>query len=158
MNQPSPAHELLVRKNITVAASPERAFEVFAREMGSWWPLPTHHIGAAEAVDVVVEPFAGGRWFERGADGIECDWGGVIAWEPPHRLLLAWELDAEWKHDPSVRSEVEVRFVPEGGGTRVELEHRKLSVFGERAAELRGILDSPGGWGGMLQEFAAKAR
>lgn len=87
-----------VRKSILVKAPAGRAFEVFARRMGSWWPK-SHSIGTSPQADVVIEPRAGGRWYERGADGSECDWGRVLAWEPPARLLLAWQLDATWTFD-----------------------------------------------------------
>lgn len=153
----APAHEssndVLVRKSITVAASPDRAFRVFTEGMSSWWPLVSHHIGKVDATDAVVEPFTGGRWFERGADGSTCDWGRVLSWEPPHRLVLSWEISADWQHDASLQTEVEVRFIAEGSSTRVELEHR-LQRFGDRAEEMRGIFDSPGGWTGLLQAFA----
>lgn len=146
-----------VQKSIHVAVRPERAFRVFTEQMGRWWPLVTHHIGGAAAENCVVEPFVGGRWFERGVDGSECEWGRVLAWEPPARLVLAWEISADWKHDASVRTEVEVRFIADGTGTRVELEHRLLERLGTRAPDMRAAFESPGGWSGMLASFAAFA-
>jgi uncharacterized protein YndB with AHSA1/START domain len=154
--QPRP-RAVLVEKSIHVAASPERAFDVFTRQMGAWWPLESHHIGKANAKDAVVEPRVGGRWFERGEDGSECDWGRVLAWDPPRRLVLSWEISADWSADASIKSEVEVRFTADGGGTRVDLEHRALEHYGARAEEMRGIFDSEGGWTGMLAKFAAHA-
>jgi len=148
---------VLVKKAVTVRAPIERAFRVFTAEMSSWWPLATHKIGAAAAKEAVIEPFVGGRWFERGVDGSECDWGKVLTWSPPHRLVLAWEITADWKYDAAIHTEVEVRFVAEGSATRVELEHRCLEAYGDRAEEMRGILGSPGGWGGMLDTFAERA-
>lgn len=147
----------LVRKSLVVGATPERAFEVFTRELGSWWPLATHHIGKADAKDAVIEPFVGGRWFERGADGSECLWGRVLLWEPPRRLVLTWDINADWQADASVATQVEVRFTAEGGGTtRVDLEHRLLERFGARAGEMRGVFDSQGGWTGLLDAFAKR--
>jgi uncharacterized protein YndB with AHSA1/START domain len=146
----------LVKKQVFVKTTPQRAFDVFTKEMGTWWPLVSHHIGKADAKDAVIEPFVGGRWFERGADDSECDWGRVLAWDPPARLLLAWQLSAEWKHDATLMTEVEVRFTSENGGTRVELEHRLLRNFGARSEEMRTIFDSPGGWGGMIAAYAAR--
>ena len=125
--------------------------------MGAWWPLGSHHIGKADAKNAVIEPFVGGRWFEQGVDGSECDWGHVLAWDPPGRLVLAWQLSAEWKHDAALKTEVEVRFTAERGGTRVDLEHRLLRNFGDRAEEMRSTFDSPSGWGGMLEAFRACA-
>jgi hypothetical protein len=83
-----------------VNASPGRAFEVFTAGFSSWWPIESHHIGENMAVEVFIEPQAGGRWFERDADGGECNWGFVIAWEPPHRVVLSWHLTPEYEFDP----------------------------------------------------------
>ena len=149
---------LAVRKTVTVKAPAERAFSVFTEGISRWWPLATNHIGATVPVEAVVEPREGGRWFERAADGSECEWGRVLAWEPPRRLLLAWELNADWKHDPAVATEVEVLFEPApDGGTTVTLEHRGLEAFGERAPQMRDVFASPGGWSGMLDTYATVA-
>lgn len=146
----------LVRKTIHVRAPQEVAWRVFTEKLGSWWPLATHKIGAAKAVDAVIEPRVGGRWFERGDDGSTCDWGRVLAWEPVSRLVLSWDISADWTADPSLGTEVEVHFIAEGRETRVVLEHRKLDRYGKRLDEMRGIFDSEGGWGGLLAAFAAK--
>src|SRR5690242_1501137 len=102
-----------VRKQLTVKAPPERAFEVFTAMMGKWWK-PEHHTGEEPFQDIVVEPRPGGRWFERDAKGVETMWGKVLAWEPPSRLLLAWQLNADFRYDPDFLTEVELRFLPEG--------------------------------------------
>ena len=150
---------VFVRKEITVEASQARAFDVFTREHGAWWPLATHHIGSAAAETAIIEPHAGGRWFERAADGSECDWGRVLVWDPPGRLVLAWEISADWKHDESIDTEVEVRFVSLGPArTRVELEHRRLDRYGAAAEQMRGIFDSEDGWTNILRLFVARAR
>ena len=146
-----------VRRAVTVAAPPALAFEVFASRIGSWWPK-SHHIGAAEPETVVIEPREGGRWFERAPDGSECEVGKVLVWDPPARLVLAWQLTAEWRFDPQLVTEVEVRFTPEGqGATRVELEHRNLERFGEPAEQVRGQIDAPSGWAGILDLYARAA-
>jgi hypothetical protein len=148
-----------VRKEIVVEASQERAFRVFTAEHGAWWPLATHHIGAQAAETAVIEPRVGGRWLERAADGTECQWGRVLVWDPPGRLVLAWQIGADWKHDDALLTEVEVRFVALGPAlTRVELEHRLLDRYGAAAEGLRGAFDSEGGWNGILRSFAARAR
>jgi uncharacterized protein YndB with AHSA1/START domain len=144
-------------KTIVVAASAERAFQVFTEEMSTWWPLGSHHIGKVDAKSVVIEPFVGGRWFERGVDGSECDWGRVRTWDPPRRLVLSWEISSDWRHDPSIQTEVEVRFSAEGASTRVDLEHRLLQYYGGKAAQMRGIFDSDQGWTGLLDAFAIRA-
>jgi uncharacterized protein YndB with AHSA1/START domain len=145
-----------VRKSITVAAPPARAFQVFTEGMSRWW-IKSHSINKNSPIkDITIEPKAGGRWYERGEDGSTCDWGRVLAWEPPTRLLLSWEITADWKHDPDLRTEVEVRFIGEGGNaTRIELEHRRLDLYGARGDEMRGVFDSAMGWPGLLQTFAA---
>jgi uncharacterized protein YndB with AHSA1/START domain len=107
---------------------------------------------------VVVEPRAGGRWFERAADGTECDWGGVIAYEPPARLVLAWQLDADFRYDPELVTEVELRFTAEGDGTRVDLEHRDLERYGERREAVRQAIGGDGGWTALLAAYAAALR
>jgi uncharacterized protein YndB with AHSA1/START domain len=147
-----------VKKTVLVEAPQAHAFAVFAERQSSWWPLATHHIGKAAAQDAVLEPRAGGRWFERGVDGSECDWGRVLVWEPPHRLVLGWEISADWQHDPNLKTEVEVRFIAVGPrSTRVELEHRHLERYGDKAESMRKGLDSEGGWQQLLQIFAAAA-
>src|SRR5215471_7293716 len=87
-----------VRRSVVCRAPLEHAFEVFTAGMSRWW-LKTHKIGKASLKDVVIEPRVGGRWFERGEDGSECDWGRVLAFEPPKRLLLTWQITADWQHD-----------------------------------------------------------
>src|SRR6185437_16224980 len=79
-----------IRKSVHVTVSPARAFAVFTANTANWW-LKTHSISRTKSPikDVVIEPRAGGRWFERGEDGSECDWGKVLEWQPPSRLLLA---------------------------------------------------------------------
>ena len=106
-----------VRKSITVKADAARAFAVFTGRIGSWWPR-SHCIASSPQKDVVLEPKVGGRWFEIGEDGSQCNWGMVLAWEPPLRVLLAWQINANWKYDPELVTEVEVTFTPvEGGAT-----------------------------------------
>jgi uncharacterized protein YndB with AHSA1/START domain len=143
-----------VRKTITVRAPRERAFDVFTRQMGRWWPR-THSIGAGELADAIIEPHVGGRWYERAEDGSECEWGKVLAWDPPARVLLAWQIDGAWKYDEQLLTEVEASFTEvEPGLTRVDLEHRGLDQFGPARDEVCAALDSPNGWGGLLSLFA----
>ena len=147
-----------VRKEIVVQASQARAFRVFTEEHGAWWPLATHHIAEKDAETAIIEPRVGGRWFERATDGTECLWGKVLVWDPPGRLILSWEISGNWKHDESVGTEVEVRFVVLGPAlTRVEVEHRQLERLGDAAEAMRVVFDSEGGWSGILQLYAARA-
>jgi uncharacterized protein YndB with AHSA1/START domain len=144
-----------VRKALHVKASREIAWRVFTEKMGTWWPLAQYKIGKAKAVDAVVEPRVGGRWYERGDDGSTCDWGHVVLWEPPARLVLTWDIDANFQYDPSLNTEIEVRFIALGTTeTRVELEHRRLERYGVRRDEMRRIFDREGDWGKLLEMFA----
>lgn len=142
-----------VRRSIFVKAPQSHAFEVFTSGIGDWWPK-THAIGDAELDKPVIEPREGGRWYQLGVDGSECDIGKVLAWEPPSRLLLAWQLDPDWHFDSSLVTEVEVIFTPEREGTLVELEHRNLERMGERAGEMAEKIGSPGGWTAVLQHYS----
>jgi len=147
-----------LRKVLRVAAPQALAWRVFTEQMGAWWPLATHKIGKVDAVDAVIEPHVGGRWYERGVDGSTCQWGSVLAWEPPARLVLSWDITADWQYDATLKTEVEIRFIAEGAdATRVDLVHRKLDRYGARRDEMRGIFDTEGGWGGLLAAFAARA-
>jgi uncharacterized protein YndB with AHSA1/START domain len=147
-----------VQKVVRVQAPPAVAWQVFTEKMGTWWPLATHKIGKAKAVDAVIEPRVGGRWYERGDDGSTCDWGCVLLWEPPTHLVLSWDISADWQPDPALKTEIEVRFIADGKDrTRVELEHRRLDRYGPRRDEMRGIFDSERGWTGLLDSFAARA-
>jgi len=144
-----------VRKSIRVGAPPERAFEIFTAGMGRWWPK-AHSINASPIADIVIEPRANGRWFERGEDGSECQWGKVLAWEPPGRVLLAWQLSPAWAYDPDQITELEIRFLADDKGTRVELEHR-VDGFGAAAPEMFETFDKPEAWQGLLALYAEEA-
>jgi len=147
--------EAVVRKRVRVQAPVERAFSVFVEQMETWWPAH-HRIGAQPFQSIFVEPRAGGRWYERDAQGNQCDWGTVLAWEPPHKVSLSWHLGPDWKFnaDLAKASEVEIRFIAEGSATLVELEHRGLERHGEGYEQLRATLDSPDAWAGTLAAFA----
>ena len=149
------AADTAVRQEIVVNAPIERAFNVFTEGYQTWNP-PEHHIGEAELESTVMEPREDGRWYEVGVDGSECDWGFVTAWEPPHRLLLAWHLTPEYEFDPDPAraTEVEIRFTPRDGGTLVELEHRGFEKHAESGAGMRDAVSAPGGWNDLLALYA----
>jgi uncharacterized protein YndB with AHSA1/START domain len=142
-----------VLKNIDVAAPPARAFEIFTGFR--WWPK-SHSILQSKSPQaaVTVEPRVGGRWFERGEDGSECDWGKVVVWEPPKRLVLTWQLNASFQIDAKATTEVEVTFTAVGTGkTNVRLEHRLFELLGQEGEKIRSAVDHPDGWSGLLRAF-----
>jgi uncharacterized protein YndB with AHSA1/START domain len=150
--------ENTVRKTLTVKASAAVAWRVFTAKIGTWWPLADYTIGSSRAVDAVIEPRVGGRWYERGEDGSTCDWGTVLAWEPPSRLVLTWDIGADWKYDPNLGTEIEIRFTAEGDRqTRVDLEHRRLDRYGVHRDRMRAVFDKEGDWGRLLARMAEAA-
>jgi uncharacterized protein YndB with AHSA1/START domain len=139
-------------RSIVVKAEPAKAFELFTTRMQDWWPLGNATIGAQPAVAVVLEPRVDGRWFERDAQGHETPWGKVLAWEPPQRVLLAWQIGSDWAYHPELLTELELTFGAHPlGGSLVTLEHRHLERLGAAAARHRELLD--GGWPTLLGEF-----
>jgi uncharacterized protein YndB with AHSA1/START domain len=148
-----------VRKTITVNADARRAFDVFTAGFDSWWPR-THHIGKGTLARAVIETREGGRCYGKETDGTECPWGQVLVWDPPRRLVLAWQIDGNWQYQPDLAqsSEVEVQFIAEGAGTtRVVLEHRRLERHGADAEKIRTGVDGPGGWTGLLGLYSQAA-
>lgn len=138
--------EIVVAKRARVCAPLAVAFEVFVGQ--AWWPVETHHLAEPHGRQVLLEPFVGGRWYERAADGTETDWGTVLAWQPPYRLLLSWQVSPQWTYeeDPRRGSEIEVTFTSESPHeTRVDFTHRHLERYGPQAERMRRILDGKGG-------------
>ena len=145
-----------IRRHVVVRARQQRAFEVFTAEMTSWWP-PEHHIGSAPIQEIVIEPREGGRWYTRHEDGSETSTGYVAAWDPYDRLVLTWQIGADWKYDPKLLTTVELRFLAEAPDrTRVELEHRDLEAFGPEAERMRQLFEEPGAWQSTLAAYAAR--
>jgi uncharacterized protein YndB with AHSA1/START domain len=140
-----------VRKKVVVQRTAADAFEVFTARLATWWPLHKFSIGQERARSCVLEPRVGGEVYEVGEDGVRSPWGRVLAWEPPHRLVLSWHPGFE----PEAAQEVEVRFTPQGAGTLVELEHRGWAKLGARARDTRESY--AGGWEAVLGEFFAGA-
>jgi uncharacterized protein YndB with AHSA1/START domain len=146
-----------IHKEIFVNTAQEHAFKVFTEQFNTWWPA-SHHIGSAELDRVFIEPHTGGRWYERGVDGSETMWGKVLAYEPYSRVLLTWQISAQWKCDPELVTQVEVTFAPQTGGTLVTLEHRNLDRYGADAETHKSGLDGEGGWGALMKLYAEAAQ
>ena len=147
-----------VRKQITVDAPAARCWRMFTDGIDRWWPR-AHHIGASPMKRAVIEPREGGRWYAECEDGSECDTGRVLVWQPPERLVLSWQITADWKYDPDFTTEVEIRFVADGSArTRVELEHRNLDRHGEGWQQMRDAVGSPDGWEVGMRRFAERVK
>jgi len=145
-----------VRKTIVVEAPIERAFSVFTEQFDGIKPRD-HTVLAVELAESVFEPCEGGRVYDRGVDGSECQWARVLAYEPPNRLVFSWELNPQWQIESDLEktSEVELRFVAETSErTRVELEHRNLDRHGEGWEGTREGVGSENGWSLYLERFA----
>ena len=137
---------------VEVGRGVEEAFRVFTAEIAAWWPVADHSVEPDRVEAVVLEAGVGGRPYERWHDGGQADWGRVLAWEPPARLLLSWQPNP----DRPAPTEVEVRFLAvEAGRTRVELEHRGWERLGELAAQARDSYRD--GWPRVLDAYAATA-
>lgn len=141
-----------VVKTRTVPLPVDRAFTLFTEGIQSWWPLATHSIAAGEggdteAVTLRFEGRVGGRVVEVGADGRECAWADVMAWQPPDRLVLSWHPN----RDPEAATVLEVRFTPHPQGTEVHLEHRGWEELGESGPSVRERYDT--GWDIVLAGF-----
>ena len=145
-----------VRKTIRVNAPIAHAFDVFTSGLTRWWPH-NHGVGKKPIKKVLMEPKLGGRWLEIAEDGTETSVATITRWEPPHRLVMLWQVNAQWKPDASMKSEVDVQFSPLGPETTdVELVHHKFETMGaEAGASMRKDVD--GGWPGLLELFAQEA-
>ena len=146
-----------VRKHVVVDAPIERAFTVFTTQFGDFKP-PEHNLLGAPIAETVFEPRAGGHIYDRAADGSECRWARVLAYEPPERVVFSWDISPQWQieTDPDRASDVEVRFVPEGPDrTRVELEHRHLDRHGPGWQSVAEGVDGDAGWPLYLARYAA---
>jgi uncharacterized protein YndB with AHSA1/START domain len=146
-----------VKKELLVKASRERCYRVFTDGIDRWWPR-NHHIGSSPLERVVIEPHEGGRWYAVHVDGSESNTGKVLVWDPPARLVLSWQINSDWKFDPSFVTEVEMTFTEVGPKeTRVTFEHRNLERYGVKAIDLRKQIDDQKGWHDTLDRFAAEA-
>jgi uncharacterized protein YndB with AHSA1/START domain len=150
------AQETSIRTQIVVEAPIERAFQVFTDDFGRFKP-PEHNLLSVEIAETVFEPQVGGHLYDRGVDGSECRWARVLAYEPPDRVVISWDISPHWQieADPSKTSEVEVRFISESPDrTRVELEHRNLDRHGDGWEGVREGVAGDGGWPTYLSRYA----
>jgi uncharacterized protein YndB with AHSA1/START domain len=142
----------------TVGLPVDQAFRVFTDDFTGWWPYQ-YHIGEAEVAEILLEPRVGGRWYERGVDGSECEWGRVLAWEPPGRVVFTWQISGAWQFDPDPdhASEIEVLFVEDGPEqTRVEVEHRYFERL-DGGQAIHDAIRGGGSWTLLLENYAKTA-
>jgi uncharacterized protein YndB with AHSA1/START domain len=145
-----------VRTEIVVEAPVERAFRVFTEDFGSFKP-PEHNMLGVDIAETIFEPRVGGHLYDRGVDGSECRWARVLAYEPPERVVISWDISPQWQIETDLEktSEVEVRFIAETQErTRVELEHRNLERHGDGWEAERDSVGGDGGWPLYLRRFA----
>ena len=150
------AHEASVRTQIVVEVPIEKAFAVFTERFDSIKPRE-HNMLAVEIAETVFEARKGGRIYDCGVDGSECQWARVLAYEPPDRVVFSWDISPRWQIESELEktSEVEVRFISETPErTRVELEHRNLDRHGEGWEGAREGVGGEAGWPLYLQRFA----
>jgi hypothetical protein len=146
-----------VRQQVVVATDPQHAFELFTGHMIDWWPSQ-HHIGNAPLESIVLEPRAGGRWYNRHQDGTEIATGFVQVWEPPSRVVVTWQITASWSYDTTLITTLDVTFTAHGDEqTLVELIHDGLDNYGPDTDRMRALYDEPDAWAGILQGFAGWA-
>ena len=151
-----PAEATTIRHEVVVHAPIERAFSVFTDGFGIFKPRE-HNMLSVDVAQSVFEPMVGGRIYDRGVDGSECQWARVLAYEPPHRVVFSWDISPQWQieTDHEKTSEVEVRFIAETPErTRVELEHRNLDRHGDGWQGIGEGVGGDGGWPLYLQRFA----
>jgi uncharacterized protein YndB with AHSA1/START domain len=146
----------VVRRQIVVRAPIERAFTVFTERFGDFKPREHNMLGVPIA-ETVFEPRVGGNIYDRGADGSECRWARILAFDPPHRVVFSWDIGPTWQVeiDPAFTSEVEVTFIAEDADrTRVELEHRHLDRHGTGWESVRDGVGHDEGWPLYLDRYA----
>ena len=144
-----------IRKSIVVNTGVERAFALFIDQFDAIKPRE-HNLLSVPIAETVFEPRAGGRVYDVGVDGSRCEWSRVLAYEPPSRVVISWDIGPTWQleADPAKTSEVEVRFIAESDDrTRVELEHRHLDRHGEGWQAVADGVDGDAGWPLYLRRY-----
>jgi uncharacterized protein YndB with AHSA1/START domain len=139
-----------IERSTAVSWKPDEAFRRFTADFAAWWPVSTHSIGGTLVKRVVFECRLGGRIYEEFVDGRRFQWGKLTAWDPPHRVAFTWHPSK----DESVAQDVEVRFEPNAGGTRVVLTASGWEKLG--AAAVRARKGYSVGWGSILDVFAGR--
>lgn len=143
-----------IKQNLTVSISADQAFKVFTQELNSWWPKEFTWAGDA-LKKIAIEPRENGRCFEQGPHGFECDWGRVLEWDPPHRIVFTWQIDPDRAPQPNPEKASEIEVVFEGGNVKTEITfiHRNFEKHGEHAETYKEAMSSPKGWPYILNNY-----
>jgi len=145
-----------VAHEVTVPVAADDAFYVFAHEFSYWWPKA--YTWSGQVLDTIgMEPYEGGRCFERGPHGFTCDWGRVLVWQPDEEIAFLWQISPERQPvpDPSQASRVRVRFRgADADRTVVALRHTDFAHHGEGHEAYRDAMASEQGWPYILSAYA----
>lgn len=144
-----------IRESVTVETTPATAFQRFTADLAAWWP-PEYTWSGETLERIYLEGRPGGHCVEIGPHDFRCDWGRVLVWEPPHRLVLAWQIAPSRapEPDPAKASEVEIAFRADADGTVVSLEHRGFERHGEQGGQYEAMMGSEHGWPRLLALYA----
>jgi hypothetical protein len=138
-----------LRLSFEVGCPATHAFDVWTNKIARWWPAD-HTASGEDGLEVVLEARPGGRIFERTAAGTEIDWGEVMVWDPPTRLVYLWHL----RRDRADATEVEITFVEQGASkTRIDIEHRGWERLGAQGQDWRDA--NMGGWSTLLPHYVS---
>ena len=150
------AAETSIRTSVVVEVPIDRAFRVFTEDFDRIKPRD-HNMLEVDIAESVFEPRAGGRVYDRGVDGSQCQWARVLAYEPPDRIVFSWDISPQWQIETDLEktSEVELRFTADGPErTHVELEHRHLDRHGDGWEGMRAGVEGDEGWPLYLKRYA----
>jgi len=139
-----------IRRSIGVPWNQHAAFERFTSHFGDWWPRYSHSIGGKRVKRLVFECRVGGLIYEEHYDGTRMLWGTVTAFDAPNRVAFTFHPSRE-ESDAQL---IEVRFLPDGVGTRVELTSSGWDKMGKSAQRAYGAYRL--NWGAALDRFAER--
>ena len=133
-----------VVRAVTVPGGADRAFAIFTRRIGDWWPLATH--SPADSLSAGLA-FVDGRLVETLTTGDSTVWGTVTEWEPPRRIAFTWHPGG------GPETTVAVDFEEAAEHTRVVLTHTGWEAYGDAAVGARDSYDGVFAWVWVLHLF-----
>ena len=136
-----------------VRCAPAHAFRTWTERVDAWWPKD--HTSTGDPATVVeIEPWEGGRIYERSPRGDENVWGSITVWEPPRRLAFAWWIGSV----PGEATDVALTFAADGDDvetTIVRLVHDGWDRLGATGAARRTA--NRRGWDDLVVAFCSFA-